>query len=80
MTLSLAKSILLKHYKSVNNKSFKENNSGPAKSMIKVSQSTKRGFSQKALGEIETFSWFWHRINPLKAWNVELEADIFLAI
>ena len=48
--------------------------------MIKVNKSTKRGFSQKALGEIKKIFLFWHRMNPLKAWNVELEAGIFLAI
>jgi hypothetical protein len=43
-----AKSILLKHYETVNLK-ISENVPGPAKSIIKVSQSTKRGFSKTDL-------------------------------
>ena len=38
-----AKSILLKHYETFSNYNFSENVPGSAKSMIKVSQSTKRG-------------------------------------
>ena len=47
-----------------------------AKSMIKVSQSTKRGFSQKPSVKLKKIFLFWHRMNPSKAWNVELEACI----
>ena len=25
----------------------------------------------KALGEIRKIFWFWHDLNPAKAWNVE---------
>jgi hypothetical protein len=52
-----AKSILLKHYETVINKKKSENVPGSAKSMIKVSQSTKRGFSKKALTGFEILAW-----------------------
>ena len=48
-----AESILLKHYETVINQKFSENVPGSAKYMIKVNQSTKRGFSKKALTGFE---------------------------
>ena len=62
------------------NKKILENVPGSVKSTIKVSQSPKRGFSQKALSEIKKIFLFWHGMNLSKAWNIELEAGIFLAI
>jgi hypothetical protein len=48
----------LKHYETVINKKISENVTGSAKSMIKVSQSTKGGFSKKALTGFEKYFCF----------------------
>ena len=69
-----AKSILLKHYE------FSENIPGSAKSMIKVSQSTKRGFSKKAFTGFEKLFLFWVHINHLNPWKGKLEVANFFAI
>ena len=49
----LAKSILLKHYENGNKKIFSYHDPGSAKSRIYAGKSTKRGFSKKALTELE---------------------------
>ena len=61
--LKNAKSIILKHYETVINLKISENVPGSAKSMIKVSQSTKRGFSKKALTGFEKLFLFWVCMN-----------------
>ena len=43
--------------------------------MITFSQSTKNGFSKKALTGFEKY---WVRINPSKAWNGKLEVATLL--
>ena len=60
----LAKSILLKHYESDINQKFPKNVPRSAKSMIKVSQSTKRGFPKKGLTGFEKLFLFCVRMNP----------------
>ena len=57
---------------------FSYHDPGSTKSKIYAGKSTKRGFSKKALTEIETFFLFKVQMNPLKAWNTKLEAAIFL--
>ena len=47
--------------------------------MIKVSQSTKRGFSEKALTEFEKLFLFWVRLNPSNTWKGILEVASFFA-
>ena len=76
----LAKIILLKHYESVINKNIPENISGSAKSMIKVSQSTKRGFSKKALMGFKILFLFWVDVNLSITWKGKLEVASFFAI
>ena len=39
----------------------------------------KEDFLKKSLVKLKK-KMFWHGMNPLKAWNVELEAGIFLTI
>ena len=73
-----AKSILLKHYETVINKKNSENVPGSAKSMIKVSQRTKRVFSKKALTGFEKLFLFWVHMNPSNNWKVKLEVASFL--
>ena len=51
----LAKSILLKHNENGNKKKFSYHDPGSTKSKIYAGKSTKRGFSKKALTEIEIF-------------------------
>ena len=46
--------------------------------MIKVSQSTKRGFSKKALTGFEKIFLFWVGMNPSNFWKGKLEVDSFL--
>ena len=53
---------------------------GSDKSMIKVSQSTKRGFSKKALTEFGKLFLFWVCMNPSNAWKGELEVASFFSI
>jgi hypothetical protein len=48
--------------------------------MIKVSQSTKRGFSKKALTGFEKLFLFWGHMNPSNAWKGKLEVASFFAI
>ena len=50
-----AKSIFLKHYENGNKILFSYHVPGSAKSRIYAGKSTKRGFSKKALTEIEIF-------------------------
>ena len=57
-----------------------ENVPGSAKSMIKVSQSTKRGFSKKDLTGFEKLFLFWVRMNLSNAWKGKLEVASFFAI
>ena len=72
------KSILLKQYESsIINQKFPENVPGFAKSLIKVRQSTKRGFSKKALTGFEKIFLFWDCMNPLNAWESQLEVAKF---
>ena len=59
------------------NKKFPENISGSAKSMTKVSQSTKRGFSKKALAGFENLFLFWVRMNPSITWKGKPEVARF---
>jgi hypothetical protein len=54
----------LKHYETVNNSKSSKNVPGSAKFMIKVSQSTKTGFSKKALMGFEKLFLFWVHMNP----------------
>ena len=70
--LKNAKSIILKHYETVINKTFSENVPGSTKSMIKVSQSKERGFSKKALKGLEKLFLFGVRMNPSNPWKDEL--------
>jgi hypothetical protein len=62
-----------KHYESVIDQKFPENVPGFANSMIKVSQSTKREFSKKALSGFEKLFLFWDRMIPSNAWEGILE-------
>ena len=72
------KSILLKQYEScIINQKFPENVPGFAKSLIKGRQSTKRGFSKKALTGFEKIFLFWDCMNPLNAWESKLEVAKF---
>jgi hypothetical protein len=48
--------------------------------MIKVSQSTKRGFSKKALTGFEKMFLIWVCMNPLNPWKGKLEVVSFFAI
>ena len=80
INLFLAKSILLKHYESVINKKIPEYVPESAKSTIKVSLSTKRGFSKKALTGFEKLFLFWVRMNPSNAWKGKLKVASFFAI
>jgi hypothetical protein len=48
--------------------------------MIKVSQSTKRGFSKKTSLDLKNYFLFWDRMNPLYAWEGKLEVASFLTI
>ena len=75
-----AKSILLKHYETIINQKISENVPRSAKSMIKVSQSTKRGFSKKALLGFEKLFLIWVRMNPSNPWKGKLEVASFFAI
>ena len=75
-----AKSILLKQYETINYQKISENVPGSAKSMIKVSQSTKRGFSKKALTGFEKLFLFWVHMNLSNAWKDKLEVASFFAI
>ena len=45
--------------------------------MIKVSKSTKRGFSKKALMGFNKLFLFWDCMNPLNAWQGKLEVANF---
>ena len=74
----VGKNILLKHYETVFNQKNSKNVLGSAKSMIKVNQSTKRGFSKKALTEFDFFVLFWVHMNPSKPWKGKLEVASFL--
>ena len=56
-----------------------ENVPGSTKLMIKVSQSTKREFSKKALTGFEK-KMFWVRMNPSNHWKGKLEVASFFAI
>ena len=69
----------MKLYETVINLKNSENVPGSAKSMIKVSQSTKRGFSKKALTEFEKLFLFWIRMNPSNALKGKLEVASFFA-
>ena len=53
-----ASAILLKHYENGNNFFFSYHDPRSAKSRIYAGKSTKRGFSKKALTEIEIFFLF----------------------
>ena len=48
--------------------------------MINVIQSTKRGFSKKALMGFEKLFLFWDRVNSLNPWKGKLEVASFFAI
>jgi hypothetical protein len=48
--------------------------------MIKVNQSTKRGFFKKALTGYEKLFLIWDRMNPLNAWEGILEVASFFTI
>ena len=50
---------------------------GLAKSRICAGKSTKKGFSKKALTEIEKYFLFSVRTNTPQAWNTKLEAASF---
>ena len=54
----LAKIIVLKYYENGNKNFFSYHNPGSAKSRIYAGKSTKRGFSKKALTEIEKYFLF----------------------
>ena len=54
----LAKIILLKHYENGNKNFFSYHDPGSSKSRIYAGKSTKRGFSKKALTEIEKYFLF----------------------
>ena len=62
--LFFTESILLKSYETALIRIFIENVPGYPKSMVRVCQRTKRGFSKKALQGFEKSFLFWVGMNP----------------
>ena len=72
----LAENILLKHYENGNRKFVSYHDPGSTKSKIYAGKSTKRGFSKKALTEIEKKNVLGSN-ESFEAWNPKLEAASF---